>query len=247
MAEIGTIPKSLSFIFLILLNGFLLSAQHNYPLTKVGIWVSEEQLSSLYTLYAMPLIIINTTVYIPNERCIELRKYGGSISNKDFEGNTITKSEGSDSAEKSAGSNTVEKETGGTGDQKSQAAAEAAKSKGGGKAKKSRGAANEKKDHSGTIVERQEDGDLAIRSGSGADDDRQGSGAEAEKQTAGALDTRNTAAGTDQKSYNGYTLFIKCYKEGSMFSLADFFGEGKIKIYDVNGLHEVTILNIIYD
>ena len=83
-----------------LLITFQTQAQASYPLKKIGKWENESDLAYYYASYASPLLIINTTVYLPHDKCVEVRRYGGSYATKDLEGNIIIKSEGADSAEK---------------------------------------------------------------------------------------------------------------------------------------------------
>lgn len=216
----------------------ILLAQSQYALKKVGKLSDSSQLPYYYSLYTRPLIIINTTVYIPDDRCIELRNYGGAYAVKDLEGNSILKSEGADADEK---------ELAGTNQEKALAADDDQKSRGAGEDNKTRGADSEKKDQAGATLDRNRSGDTINKNESGTAYKKQSSGTESEKQSNGTHDARSASAISEQKSFMGYTLFIKCRKEDSTFSLKDFFGKGKIQLYDINGLREITISNIKYE
>ncbi len=63
----------------------------------------------------------------------------------------------------------------------------------------------------------------------------------------GDHDERTAKASGMQKSYGGYSLFIKCRDEDGHFDLVNYFGDMPIKIFDINGLHEVSAIDIFYD
>lgn len=221
-----------------LLITFQTQAQASYPLKKIGKWENESDLAYYYASYASPLLIINTTVYLPHDKCVEVRSYGGSYATKDLEGNIIIKSEGADSAEK---------EMEGAQDEKSHGVDSDAKTGSGDEARKSRGAEMEQKDQSGVIVQRQQEEEIAIRSGDGASDVKDMSGTDAEKVMEGTQEIRTGSAAGNQKTFGGVTLYIRCMPNNDKLDLTNFFGRGSLYLYDIHGMRAVNAVDIIYE
>ncbi len=231
-------------------------AQASFPMKKIGVWGSEVDLAYYYAVHASPLIIVNRTVYLPDSRCVVLRHYGGSYLAKDLEGNLVTRTDGGDVEAKAFEGGEDERSGGAAVDSRTDDGEMDTKSAGFGDAKKDHAGETEKRQQAEEVITRSGDGSSEIKTADGSNeikttggdgDARSDDGSGTEKIMDGAHESRNANATSDNKMYDGITLFIRCRPDQGNIDLVNYLSRQYVKLYDINGLSQVNAEDIQYE